>query len=120
MSTNGDDYADLDEVVLILRYRLFKALKDELATETDESLALRKALLMVIAVMADDADEPTRCYIDWLLHEFKPLASKFTAGHTHEFIGDDWITCVREDDRDHLTLVVAPELLDKISDDLRG
>ncbi|MDB5344236.1 MAG: hypothetical protein JWP89_2613 [Schlesneria sp.] len=116
--TNGDDLADPADVKHIIDLRLFEALKKELHGSTKEKLALRKALLLLIAMSVDDLGEPGRRYIDWLLTEFAPLADSFSKEHTHDFIGENFIARVLEHKGEHLTVVVPKSLLDDLMKDL--
>ena len=105
-----------DELDQVVRFRLADVMREELSKKHSEPDALRKALLTLIALAADGADEATRQYVDYLLTHFTPLAGK--AGDPAQPV---WrrhaLTRAREPGGTHLGLAVPPGMTDEL---LRG
>jgi hypothetical protein len=64
----------------------------ELSRTSDEGDALRRAIITLAILIGEDADEPTRAFIEHLLLEFPPLAEHFT-DHTHPIIPGHKVVC---------------------------
>ncbi len=62
----------------LLNEKLTATLIRELAEETDDALALRRALLHCVLLLEDSKDPAVRAFVDHLLVDFRPLASAFT------------------------------------------
>jgi hypothetical protein len=61
----------------LLNEKLTTAIIAELSDETNEALALRRALLHCVLLLEDAKDPAVRDFVDYLLVEFRPLASEF-------------------------------------------
>jgi hypothetical protein len=71
----------------VLRLRLGKSLKKELARDDDERRALRKSLLGLILMTRDGSSAAAKDFGDYLLKEFPALADQFSRTHDHPLFG---------------------------------
>jgi hypothetical protein len=71
----------------VLRVRLRKSLKKELARDDDERRSLRKSLLGLILMTRDGSSAAATDFGDYLLKEFPALADQFSATHDHPLFG---------------------------------
>jgi hypothetical protein len=83
----------------------------ELAHESDERIALRKALLMLILCTQDDARFGTEELIQFLLGAFQPLSSAFD-GHKHPLYREH--AAARGVSGDKLVITVSKALVDEL------
>ena len=67
--------------------KLTTTLITELAEETDEHLALRRALLHCVLLLEEAKDPAARSFVDHLLLKFAPLATAFT-DEKHPYIAE--------------------------------
>jgi hypothetical protein len=94
-----------------LLQRFVHRMMPELARETDQSVALRKALLMLILCTQDDARFGTEEFIQYLLGAFEPLAGAF-AEHKHPLYREH--TAARAASGQKLVLIVGKALIDEL------
>lgn len=101
---------ELDQVV---RFRLADVMADELSRKLSEPDALRKALLALVALTADGADEAARQLIDYLLTHFTPLAGKFE-GHVQPLWRGHPVARARDPGGAHLRLALPGGLVGEL------
>lgn len=66
--------------------KLTAALIAELGNETDDGLALRRALIHCALLTGESRDPAIRAFTDFLLLDFRPLAGEF-ADDKHPYLG---------------------------------
>jgi hypothetical protein len=102
-----------DELDQVVRFRLADVAADDLSKKVSEPDALRKALLVLIALTADGADEPARQFTDYLLTHFTPLAAKFE-GQAHPLWQGHSVTRARDPGGVHLRLALREGLVEAL------
>jgi hypothetical protein len=116
---SGPQRLSPEEIDQVVHFLLADVMKEELSKKLSEPDALRKALLTLILLTAEDADEATRQYIDYLLTHFIPVASKFE-GHAQVLWRRHTVGRAREPGGTHLRLVAPKELVDELLKDVPG
>lgn len=101
----------------LLRLRLLKRVLRDLKSESDDHLALRKALLTLILMTQDDAGVPAQEFIKHLIRDFKPLTEHFTSSGHHPLFSKHRIARrLSEDGRDVL-LAMDRKLVESVLGD---
>ena len=108
-----------EELDQVIQFRLVDVMREELSKRVAEPDALRKALLTLILLTTEGADEPTRQFIDYLLTHFSPLAEKFE-GHAQPLWRRHSVQRGREPSGTHLHLVQPKELVEALLKDVPG
>jgi hypothetical protein len=108
-----------DELDQVVRFRLADVMREELSRKHSEPDALRKALLTLIALAADRADEATRQFVDYLLTHFTPLAGK-TGDPAQPVWRRHALTRAREPGGTHLRLAAPPGMVAELLKDVPG
>jgi hypothetical protein len=85
----------------------------ELENETDERLALRKALLLLILCVQDEAQFGTEELIQYLLGAFPPLATEFDE-HKHPLYRQHSAARAASQSGEKLVLIVGKSLIDEL------
>ena len=107
-----------DDMRQLLYDGLSRLMMNELERESDEASALRKALLLLILLVQDDASACGKELTEYLLTAFNPLAAHFKE-HAHPFYKDEIVGRAR-DQNDQVILVVSKTLAESILADRDG
>jgi hypothetical protein len=97
----------------LLRSRLSANVRKDLAGETDESLALRKALLTLIMLTQDGAGSVAKEFIEYLVTDFPAVADHFSATHDHPLFTKHTVGR-RRSDKEGVVLSLEKTLVDSI------
>ncbi|OGC62582.1 hypothetical protein A2264_01105 [candidate division WWE3 bacterium RIFOXYA2_FULL_46_9] len=107
-----------DDTRQLLYDGLTRLIMGELEREPDEVVALRKALLLLILLVQDDASPCGKELTEYLLLGFQPLAAHFKE-QAHPFYKDEIVGRAR-DQNDQVLLVVSKTLVESILPDRDG
>lgn len=101
-----------DIMLEMLRSHIADSLMEELDSEDDESVALRKALLLLIMLVQDEAPPTGTAIIQKLLTEFPPLSEYFIRNDFQ--LLRDLMIGRRIDDNNNLVLTMPREYADSL------
>lgn len=91
----------------MLNETIIQHVMPDLSNEKDTEMALRKALLTLIALVQEDTTHTTQVFIQYLLRKFPPLSKAFQK-NCHPMIQDiEWIRKIGSDKQCRLFVPVT-------------
>jgi len=97
----------------LLRARLSANIRKDLAGETDDRMALRKAMLTLIMLTQDGAGRVAKEFIEFLITDFPALSDHFSATHDHPLFAKNTVGRRHSDD-EGVVLSLDKTLVDSI------